>query len=81
MEGGKGNGIVFLLGALISVLSNFLSSLFDYAFEAMISGLVLILFRVVGDHIEVWVRHGFQKLREFWRAWNRDEGDSPDERA
>lgn len=64
---GKGNGIVFLFGALFSVLSNFMSAIIEHALEAVIGGLVLILFRAIGDGLEVWVRGQLQKLKKLWQ--------------
>ena len=76
---GKGNGIVFLFGALFSVLSNFMSAIIEHAIEAVIGGLVLILFRAIGDGLEVWIRGKLQKLKKLWLLFSRSKNKPPRE--
>ncbi len=73
MDGGKGNGIVFLFGALFSLLSNFMYAIADHLLEGIIAGIVLIIFRVIGDELEGWLKKWYQKLKAFWKSFSRDD--------
>lgn len=51
-EGGSGNVIAFLFGAIFNILANTdAASLTDYAIKAVVGGFIWLLFKIVGDYI------------------------------
>lgn len=56
---GSGNWIAFVFGAVFNVLGNVeLSFLLDYALQAVIGGIICLIFKVLGDILSpLWLKH------------------------
>ncbi|HEY8937484.1 MAG TPA: hypothetical protein VIM65_19800 [Cyclobacteriaceae bacterium] len=65
---GSGNWIAFVFGAVFNVLGSIdLTFLLDYIMQALLGGIICLMFKVIGDIFSpLWVKHK-QKVQEFVR--------------
>jgi hypothetical protein len=71
---GGNNWIVFLFGAMFNVLANVkLSFLLDYMLQALVGGLICLVFKIIGDVLSpLWLKHrdrikNITKIKSFKR--------------
>ena len=51
-QGGSGNTVAFLFGAVFNILANTdYASFLDYSIKAVIGGVIMMLFKLLGDYI------------------------------
>jgi hypothetical protein len=63
---GSGNWIAFLFGAIFNVLGNVnLGFLVDYVLQAVIGGIICLVFKIIGDVLSpLWLKHK-EKVKNF----------------
>lgn len=62
----SGNGIAFLFGVVFNLLSNVnLSFFLDYALQAIVGGIICLVFKIIGDVLSpLWQKHK-EKVKDF----------------
>jgi hypothetical protein len=63
---GSGNWIAFLFGAAFNLLANVnLLFLLDYAMQAVVGGIICLVFKIIGDVFSpLWEKHK-EKVKDF----------------
>lgn len=73
VDSGKGNWIAFLFGAIFNLLGSVtVTMIVDSAVQAVVGGIIVLLFKILGDYFDPQIK----RLVAWLRSLRNDSNDS-----
>jgi CDP-diglyceride synthetase len=73
VDGGKGNWIAFLFGAIFNLLGSVtVTMIVDSAVQAVVGGIIVLLFKILGDYFDPQIKRIVAWLRSLRKDANEN---------